>query len=348
VEVLTVEDEAMERRSFLKAGLASGVLAAGGTAAAVQAAESTPSGIPMRRLGKTGLHMPLLGSGGASYGDNHATVFGVFTPEFDDRVAMVRTAYDKGVRFFDTARIYGDSEAVTGKALGAVRGDVFINSKVMVNEPRQVRGSVERSLEELGMDYVDSMMLHGPIVERLEFETLMGLHAELDKMRDEGMIRHIGLSGHSRFEKMLELIDTEAFDTLLIQHGYMRKGFNTRHSLEQAELQEMCLARAHELDMGIIAMKIMGAIVFGHNAKNLVPDFDEAERAKLPGAAIRWALQDERIQVMILGLSLAGDLDANIATLQGDHTLTSDDRRLLASFAHEAYQAEPIQEMRIV
>lgn len=342
----------MERRDFFKAGLASGALAsgalAGRTAAAAAAPTASATGIPLRRLGKTGFTMPLLGSGGAAYGDNHSTVFGVFTDAREDRVAMVRKAYDLGVRFFDTARIYGDSESVTGEALGAVRDEVFINSKTMVNEVEQVRESVERTLEELGMDHVDCMMLHGPIIERLPFETLMEMHATLDTMRDEGMIRYIGLSGHSRFEKMLELIDTEAFDVLLIQHGYLRKGFNTRHSLEQAELQEQCLARAHELDMGIVAMKIMAAIVFGHNAANLVPEFAPEERAKLPAAAIRWALQDERIQVMILGLSLPGDLDANIATLSGDTTLTPEDRHLLARFAHAAYQSDRLQEMRIV
>lgn len=342
----------MKRRTFLKTGLASGVLAAGGQAAAAGTAapRMTPNGIPLRRFGKTGLTVPLLGSGGASYGDNHSTVFGVFTVDFDERVAMVRKAYDLGVRFFDTARIYGDSESVTGKALprSGPRNEAYINSKVMRNRPEEVRPSVEQSLEELGMDYVDCMMLHGPIVERLPFETLMAIHAELEKLRGEGMIRHIGLSGHSRFEKMLELIETEAFDVLLIQHGYMRKGFNTRHSLEQAELQEMCLAKAHDLDMGIVAMKIMGAIVFGHNAKNLVPDFDESERAKLPAAAIRWALQDERIQVMILGLSLPGDLDANIATLNADLAVTNQDRMLLAKFSKEAYESEVIQGMNIV
>ena len=339
----------MERRDFLKAGLVTGAIAAGGTVAATATkASAATQSIPLRRLGRTGLDMPLLGSGGASYGDNHATAYGVFTPEFDDRVAMVRLAYDKGVRYFDTARIYGDSESVTGKALHDVRDDVFINSKVMVNTADAVRPSVEKSLEELGTDRVDAMQLHGPIVERLPFETLMEMHAELDKMRDEGMIRFIGLSGHSRFEKMLELIETEAFDTLLIQHGYMRKGFNTRHSLEQAEYQEMCLARAHEIDMGIIAMKVMGAVVFGHNAKNLVPEFDEAEYALLPRAAIRWALQDERIDVMTLGLSLPEDLDANIAILNGDLAITNEDRLLLARFAKEAYEAEVIQGMRIV
>ena len=335
----------MERRTFLKTGLATSVFAAGGTAAA---AETNTAGIPMRRLGKTGHTLPLLGSGGASYGDNHSTAYGVFTPEYEDRVAMVRTAYDKGVRFFDTARIYGDSEQVTGDALRGVRDDVYINSKAMVNNPEQARESVENSLEALGMDHVDCMMIHGPRVESLPFETLMAIHAEMDKMRDEGMLHHIGLSCHSRFEKALELIDTEAFDVLLLQHGYMRKGFNTRHSLEQAELQEMCLARAHELDMGIVAMKIMGAVVFGHNAENLVPDFDAAERAKLPAAAIRWALQDERIQVMILGLSLVEDIDANIAILNDDLTVTNEDRMLLAKFAKEAYESEVIQGMRIV
>jgi len=340
----------MERRDFIKSGLTAGVLAAAGSA--TQAASAKPASgatMPVRAFGKTGHSFPILGTGGSAYGDNHATAYGgVFTPAFDDRVAMVRAAYDKGVRYFDTARIYGDSEKVTGEALRDVKDDVYINSKVMVDEPRKVRRSVEKSLEELGMDSIDAMMIHGPIIERQPFDTLMGIHAELAKMRDEGLFKFVGMSGHSRFDNMLALIETDAFDTLLIQHGYMRKGFNTRHSHEQLEYQELCLAKAEELNMGIVAMKVMGAVILGHNAKNVVPDFDEAERAKLPAAAIRWAMQDDRIDVMILGLSIQEDLDINIATLNGDLTCTADDKELLARFARHAYTSDVMQEMKVV
>ncbi len=345
----------MQRRAFLKAGLASGVLAVGGGAGREASAArpamkdiSKPGVMPVRAFGKTGHSFPVLASGGASWGDNHEDAYGVWHGGFDKRVEMVRLAYEKGVRYFDTARIYGDSEKVTGEALRDVQDDVYINSKVLVGSPRHVRRSVEQSLEQLGMDRIDCMQLHGPMIERLPMEDLFAIVDELETMRDEGLFRFIGLTGHSRFEKMLQLIESGRLDTLLIQHGYIRKGFNTLHSQAQLEYQEMCLSKAHELDMGICAMKVMGAVVFGHNAKNLVPGVEAETREKLPGAAIRWALEDERLDLLVIGLSLPEDLDRNIAILNGALTCTNEDRMLLARFAQKAYESEVISSMRVV
>ncbi len=68
---------------------------------------------------------------------------------------MVRYAFDQGIRYFDTARVYSESESIVGKGLKDVRKDAFIATKVAVTAPNQVRKSLEKSLEQLGMDYVD-------------------------------------------------------------------------------------------------------------------------------------------------------------------------------------------------
>jgi predicted aldo/keto reductase-like oxidoreductase len=176
----------------------------------------------------------------------------------------------------------------------------------------------------------------------------MAEHAELVKLRDEGLIRHIGMSGHSRFEKMHRLISTGAFDMVLIEFGYFKRGYNTQHSNTQAEWRELCVAKAHELNMGIVAMKVLGANIYSHNAAKLVPDYDPALRAKLPAAAIRWVLNDPRISVLNLGISLPTDLAANLAIFTGDTTLTAEDRLLLADFAARAYESEYVQGLKIV
>jgi hypothetical protein len=49
---------------------------------------------------------------------------------------------------------------------------------------------------------------------------------------------------------------------------------DTLHSNRNLELRELCLAKASELNMAIVAMKILGANVLGHNARNVVPDYD--------------------------------------------------------------------------
>jgi predicted aldo/keto reductase-like oxidoreductase len=110
----------------------------------------------------------------------------------------------------------------------------------------------------------------------------------------------------------------------------------------------MCLAKAYELKMGILAMKVMGANILGHNAKALVPGYDAADLERLPSAAIRWTLRDERVSLLNIGVSFPDDIDKNIAVLKGDLKFTNDDRRLLAHFSGRAYESEAVKAMKTV
>lgn len=305
--------------------------------------------IPVRTFGKTGYSFPVLGHGGSAMMEKEYRYYGLDNPpSFEDRVKMVRDAFDKGIRYFDNARIYQESESIMGEALHDVADQLYFASKVLVGDPSEVRPSVEKSLETLKMDRIDCMQIHGPSIERLKFEGAMGLYEELVKLCDEGLIQFIGLTGHNAFEEMYKMIDTGGFDQVLIEFGYFRKGYNTRHSDTSMEWREACVARAHELDMGIVAMKVLGAWIFNHNAPNVVPDYDSAAIAKLPAACFRWVIQDERISMLNIGVSYPGDVDRNIAILQGDLAFTNEDRMLLADFSARAYQTERVQEFPVV
>jgi predicted aldo/keto reductase-like oxidoreductase len=171
----------------------------------------------------------------------------------------------------------------------------------------------------------------------------MGLHTELVKLRDEGMVRFIGLTGHASFELMHRLIATGGFDQLLIAYGYFHKGMVNLLSNVDQEWRNLCIAKAHELGMGIVAMKVMGGWVYGHAAGRVVPGYDQGALGRLPGAAIRWVLSDPRISILNIGVCLPSDIDDNIATLVGDTTLTNDDRLLLADFSGRAYESPDLQ-----
>ncbi len=182
----------------------------------------------------------------------------------------------------------------------------------------------------------------------LGFDAAMKIHDEILKLRDEKMCRFIGLTTHVAFETVHKMISTGGFDQVLLAYGYFRKGMDTLLSHRNLEHREMCLAKAHELNMGIVAMKVMGANILGHNAKNLVPDHDPAALERLPGAAIRWVLQDERVCILNIGASMPQDIDKNLATLKGDLKFTNDDHTLLANFAGRAYESKAIKAMKIV
>jgi len=340
----------MNRRSFLQASVASGVLAASATtqAAAEKHDIKGTGNMPSRVLGKTGLELPVLAYGSAPLMTQEDEYYGIGSGSYDDRVKMVRAGYEKGLRYFDTARIYGDSEKIFAEALKDVYDKIYVASKVLVGSAGEVRKSVEESLATLQSDHIDCMQLHGPVIERQGYDGCMPFVEELVKMRDEGLFTYIGMTGHSRFEEMFKLIDSDAFDTLLIEFGYFHKGYNPRHSNRSLANRDLCVARASELNMGILGMKVMGASIFGHNATQLVPEYDKAAAIKLPAAAIRWVLNDSRIHLLNIGVSVPADLDANIATVSGDTALTNEDRMVLASFAEKAYEAPPVLELKEV
>lgn len=346
--------DGLDRRSFLKSGLtATAVVAAmghagGSSAAPAEKSISVSTGLPTRRFGRTGYTLPVLGHGGSAIIERDQGHYGIEVPSFDERVAMVRGAYEKGVRYFDTARIYAESERIYGEALRDVRDDVFIATKPWVDTPEELRANVETSLEELGLDRVDSIQIHGPKIERLKFEGAMKMYEEIEKLRDEGICRFIGLTGHSAFEEMYKMIDTGYFDTVLIEFGYFRKGLNTRHSNMSVEWREQCVARATELDMGVVAMKVLGARIFSHNAKNIVEGMDDAAYARVASAAIKHVYNDPRVHILNIGVSLPGDVDRNIAVLTGDMAMTNDDRLALASFAEKAYRHPSVEDLKIV
>jgi predicted aldo/keto reductase-like oxidoreductase len=110
----------------------------------------------------------------------------------------------------------------------------------------------------------------------------------------------------------------------------------------------MTLAKAHELGMGIVAMKVMGATIFGHNAARMAPDFDKEKLPLLPGAAIRWVLADERIHVLNIGACLRSDIEQNVRTVREKSKLTPADRDLLADFSRAVYESEGAKKMRVV
>jgi predicted aldo/keto reductase-like oxidoreductase len=348
---MSPSEHSIGRRAFIQAGIATGVLAAGTVDAEQAPAVKTLAGIgnmPARILGRTGLELPIFAFGSAPLMTWEDEYYGIGSGSYDDRVKMVRLGYEKGLRYFDTARIYGDSEKIFGDALGDVRGDIYIASKVLVGSAAEVRKSVEESLATLKMDQVDCMQLHGPVIEAQGYDGCMPFVEELVKMKEEGLFTYIGLTGHSRFEEMYKLIATNIFDTLLVEFGYFHKGYNTLHSNRSVANRDLCVAKASELNMGILAMKVMGASIFGHNAAALVPDYDREAVKKLPPAAIRWVLNDSRIHLLNIGVSVPSDLDANIATINGDTTLTNEDRMLLASFAEQAYLREAVTKLKTV
>ncbi|MDP6116616.1 MAG: aldo/keto reductase [Planctomycetota bacterium] len=334
--------DSLGRREFLKHGaIATTAMSVAGPGALVHAGEK--ASIPVRVLGKTGVKLPLLGFGGAALPAAWGNPLSV-----EDRVKLVRYAYNKGVRFFDTAGNYLESQSILGKALKGIRQDVFLASKVETTNEKQVRKAVDKVLAELQSTYLDLIQIHGtPGLEQMSVKQAMKIHAELVKLRDEKVVRHVGFTAHSYFDKALALIKTGGFEQCMLSYGYIPRGYNQMWSKRMTWLRDECVAQAHEREMGIVAMKVIGAGVLGSWSGTIAPELHKKEISKLPGAAIRWVLKDKRIDHLAIGMRLPEEIDANIGILTTDTACTKEDEALLAKYSSKAIRRKPLKTFRI-
>jgi predicted aldo/keto reductase-like oxidoreductase len=346
---MKTNSEQLDRREFLKratqAAATVAVAAGMASAAAPKDKKRDPAdALPSRVLGKTGVKLPMLGYGGAAL----PKVWG--NPlSSEARVELVRYAYERGVRYFDTAGVtYMESQAILGEALKDRRREACLVTKVDATVPEEVRKSVEQSLKELQTDYLDLLLIHGtPGLEQMSVAQAMKIHGELVKLRDERITRFLGFSAHGYFDKALALIASGGFDQCMLSYGYLPRGYDQVYSARMTELRNACVAKAHELGMGIVAMKVIGAGMLGAWSGYLVPGFDHQRLKQLPAAAIRHVLQDKRIDLLNIGMRLKEEIDANIKVLSGDVTYTLEDRALLAEFSAKVLDSDAIKKMRV-
>jgi predicted aldo/keto reductase-like oxidoreductase len=350
-----MSNEKLNRREFMAKGAqATAFAAAATTGLAAHAAQKDnkitfPDTLPTRVLGKTKVKLPILGYGGAGLPKKWGN-----TLSTEDRVKLVRHAYDKGIRYFDTAisHSYAESQTIIGKALKGIRGNVFITTKVdfwdrskpdgriTKVDKGEVARQVEKNLKELQTDHIDAILIRGtPGVEQMTIEQNMEVHGELIKARDKGLVRFVGFSAHHYFDKALDLISTGEFDLCMLAYGYLPRGNTRLFSPQTVALRDACLAKAHEMNMGIVAMKVLAAGMLG--------GFGKKELEKLPGAAIRYLLQDDRVHMLAIGMRFPAEIDKNIKTLTGDTTYTNKDRGLLADVGAAVLSHENVKRMKV-
>ncbi len=202
-----------------------------------------------RPLGKTGLKVSEVGFGAWQIGGNaHGNSYG----PTDDRTSKlaIEKALEMGCNFFDTADVYGHghSEQLLGEVLSGRREDVIIATKVggdfYHGTPRMnfnsdyVAFALERSLERLQTDYVDLYQLHNPQVQLIKNPKL---YEPLEKLKDEGKIRHYGISVHDPQEG-IEAVRHGRPESVQAVFNILRQ--DAKRSLFQA---------MREKDVGIIA-----------------------------------------------------------------------------------------------
>ncbi len=153
-------------------------------------------------LGKTGLRVGRSGFGALP----------IQRVPRDAAVALLHQAYDGGITFYDTARMYTDSEQKIGAAFGRMRRDVVIATKTAAATKAGALADIAASLADLQTDYIDIIQLHNPS-QLPDPGDPHGSYAALAEARDKGMVRHIGTTSHT-FTNALSAAQSGLYDTV--------------------------------------------------------------------------------------------------------------------------------------
>ena len=166
-----------------------------------------------RRLGKSGLRVPALSFGTATFGGGNAFFKAWGSTDAGGAARLIDLCLDHGVSLFDSADVYSDglAEEILGQAIKGKRGRLLISTKATFpsgdgpndfgSSRQHLVEAVERALGRLGTDHIDLLQLHGQDYNTPVEETL----AVLDQLVRSGKVRYIGASNFSGWHLMKSL-----------------------------------------------------------------------------------------------------------------------------------------------
>ena len=298
-----------------------------------------------RKLGKSGLEVSAIGLGcmGLSFGYGPAT-------EKQQAITLIRSAFDRGVTFFDTAECYGPftNEELVGEALSPFREQVAIATKFgfedgdshkgLNSRPERIRAVADASLQRLRSDVIDLFYQHR-VDPKVPIEDVAGTVKELIQ---EGKVKHFGLS-------------EAGVETIRRAHAVLPvTALQSEYSLWWREPEQEILPTLEELGIGFVPFSplgkgfLTGAITEkttfdSTDFRNIVPRFtpearkanqalvdvlgEIAARKKASSAqiALAWLLAQKPWIVPIPGTTKLHRLEENIGAAEVE--LTAEDLR---------------------
>ena len=201
-----------------------------------------------RRFGRTGLEMPVLSCGGMRYQHSweDKEVGGITGEGQANLEACIRKALDSGINHIETARGYGTSEVQLGKILPQLpRERRIVQTKVSPDIEGGFRAGFDQSMQNLQLDHVDLLSIHGINNRELWEETIRpgGALEAARQIIHEGRATFLGFSTHAPCELIEEIISSDAFDYVNLHWYFMNQ---TNWSAVQA-------ATRHDMGVFIIS-----------------------------------------------------------------------------------------------
>jgi len=246
------------RRRFLRWGL--GGAAAGLTSRVARTGaangDKLPEGkMPMRRLGRTGVDVSLVGLGGYHIGQ---------AADEQTAVRIIRAAIDHGVNFMDNCWDYnnGKSHVWMGRALrDGYRKRVFLMTKIDGRTRKAAAAQIDQSLRDLGVDTIDLMQVH-EVIRDSDPGRVFGPDGAMEALaaaKQAGKIRFIGFTGHKSPKIHLKMLEAAAahrfaYDTVQMPVNVMDAHYDS--------FEQRVLPAATKAGVAVLAMKPLGSGVF--------------------------------------------------------------------------------------
>lgn len=266
--------------------------------------------MPMRKLGRTGVEVSLLGLGGYHIG----------IPRDDkEAVRLVHAAMDHGVTFLDNCWDYndGNSERRMGLALadGNRRQRAFLMTKLDGRTQQAAAAQLEQSLERLRTDVIDLVQVH-EVIRMQDAERVFadgGAMAALLAAKKAGKLRFIGFTGHKDPAIHLHMIETAA------KHGFVFDTVQLPVNVMDAHYKSFVrgvVPRAREREMGVIGMKPLGSGIILQSGVVAAPE------------CLRWSMS-QPVSVQITGCETMGVLEQALAVALAFRPMSDDEQKLL-------------------
>jgi aryl-alcohol dehydrogenase-like predicted oxidoreductase len=282
------------------------------------AAGKNAAGIPLRVLGRTNEKITILGLGTAPIGQSK--------PGAAKGVAVYRAALEAGINYVDTAHIYDDAEVYLGELVPAYREKIFLATKALPkgDDPRQaareMQAQFEQSLRRMKTSHVDLLHIHS--IGDCPPGMILAPGGPMDfvkKMKDQGVARFIGITGHNHVPRFVELIDSGQVDVVMVALNFA--------DFHQYHFEEQILPVARRHGCGILAMKVYG----GHCK---APDgYSRRGPSMMPPdllpQAMRYSLGIEGVAGAVIGPYAIEEVEQNVAWAKNYAPLSAEETAAL-------------------
>lgn len=258
--------------------------------------------------GSTGIKVSAIGFGGMRF-ENQEDV--------DACASLMKAAYDAGINYFDTAIHYGKSEDLFGVALKEMKKTsrqkpFYIATKTAQTDPAEVRRECETSLKRMGIDYIDFYHVWCVLTpDAYRERKVKGAIKEFEKLKSEGLIKHICVSTHMTGSEITAMLNDYPFEGILL--GYSASNFAYR---------EAGIETAAKLDRGVVVMNPLAGGVIPQNPDRFSFVKTRPDETVVDGA-LRFLLNDPRITVALVGMGNQTHLDEAIRAVDGFKPISS-------------------------